>query len=180
VAAKGVSVKANGYNASGKWRADLTSPVKMDFAKQLAEFSNLAGRISWNGVRKEAKPFNLKLNGTGNVDLAREKARFNLKAGLDQSKFVGAFGINGWADPAYRIDASLDQLDLDRYFPSAAKVDTTKQRQRKTAPANLDLTFLKRLKIDGQIQIGVLKSSGTTARNVKIEMESAQPKKTKP
>ena len=180
VAAKGVSVKANGYNASGKWRADLTSPVKMDFTKQLAEFSNLAGRISWNGVRKEAKPFNLKLNGAGNVDLAREQARFNLKAGLDQSKFTGAFGINGWADPAYWIDASLDQLDLDRYFPSAAKAGTTKQRQKKTAPANLDLTFLKRLKIDGQIQIGVLKSSGTTARNVKIEIESAQPKKAKP
>ena len=179
-AAKGVSIKASGYNPSGKWQADLTSPVNMDFSKQIAELSNLAGRVSWNGVSKEAKPFSVKLNGTGNVDLAREQARFNLRAGLDQSKFVGAFGVNGWADPGYRIDASLDQLDLDRYFPPAAKVDTTKQRPKKTAPANLDLTFLKPLKIDGQIRIGVLKSSGTTARNVKIELESTPSKKTKP
>jgi AsmA protein len=180
VAAKGVSIKANGYNPSGKWRADLTSPAKMDFTKRVAELSKLAGAVSWSGVSKEAKPFNLKLNGTGNVDLAREQARFNLKAALDQSKFVGAFGVNGWADPAYRIDANLDQLDLDRYFPPAAKVEGAKQSPKKSAPANLDLTFLKPLKIDGHVRIGVLKSSGTTARNVKIEMESAPPKKTKP
>ncbi len=180
VAAKGVSINANGYNSNGKWQANLTSPVQMDFAKQIAELSNLAGRASWNGENKEAKPFNLKLNGSGNIDLASEQARFNLKAGLDHSKFVGAFGIDGWTDPAYRIDASLDQLDLDRYFPSATKAHTTKQRPKKTAPSNLDLTFLKPLKIDGQVRIGVLKSSGTTARNVKIEMESAEPKKTKP
>jgi AsmA family len=180
LAAKGVSIKANGYNPSGKWKADLTSPVKMDFTKQVAELSKLAGTVSWNGVSKEAKPFDLKLNGAGNVDLTHEQARFNLKAGLDQSKFVGAFGVNGWADPGYRIDARLDQIDLDRYFPPATKVDATKQRPKKSTPANLDLTFLKPLKIDGQVRIGVLKSSGTTARNVKIEMESAQPKKTKP
>ncbi len=180
VAAKGVSIKANGYNSNGKWRAELTSPVKIDFSKQLAELSKLAGTVSWNGVSKEVKPFNLKLNGTGNVDLAREQAHFNLKAGLDQSKFVGAFGVNGWADPGYRIDASLDQLDLDRYFPPATKMGATKQRPKNSAPANLDLTFLKPLKIDGQVRIGVLKSSGTTARNVKIEMESAQAKKTRP
>ena len=179
-AAKGVSIKASGNNLSGKWQADLTSPVKMNFSKQIAELSNLAGRVSWNGVNKQAKPFNLKLNGNGNVDFPREQARFNLKAGLDQSKFVGAFSVNGWADPGYRIDANLDQLDLDRYLPSATKVDATKQLKKKTVLANLDLTFLKPLKIDGQIRIGVLKSSGTTARNVRIEMESDQPKKTKP
>ena len=122
VAAKGVAIKASGYNPSGKWQANLTSPVQMDFTQQLAELPNLSGKISWIGVSKAAKPFNLKLNGTGKVDLANEQARFNLKAGLDQSKFDGAFGISGWADPTYRIDASLDQLDLDRYFPSAAKV----------------------------------------------------------
>ena len=180
VAVKGVSIKASGYSPSGKWRADLTSPVTMDFTKQLAALSNLAGQVSWQGKNKQAKPFNLKLNSNGNVDFPREQARFNLKAALDQSKFVGAFGINGWANPGYRIDATLDQLDLDRYFPPAAKVDSTKQRTKKTEPTNLDLTFLKPLKIDGQVRIGVLRSSGATARNVKIEMESAQPKKLRP
>ena len=179
VAAKGVTIKANGYNPSGKWQADLASPVKMDFAKQLAELANLSGNVSWLPVNKNAKPFKLKLNGTGNVDLAREKARFNLKAGLGQSKFNGAFGISGWADPTYRIDASLDQLDLDQYFP-ADKSNAAKPRQKKTAPISFDLTFLKTLKIDGQIKIGVLKSTGTTARNVRIEMESSKLEKSKP
>ena len=110
----------------------------------------------------------------------REQARFNLNAGLEQSKFAAILGVNGWADPAYRIDASLDQLDLDRYFPPATKTIATKPIQKKSVPANLDLTFLKPLKVDGQIKIGVLKSAGTTARNVRIEMESVQPKKSKP
>ena len=179
VAAKGVAIKASGHNPSGKWQADLTSPVKMDFRKQAAELTNLTGKVSWIGISKDAKPFNVKLNGAGNIDLVREQARFNLNAGLDQSKFVGIFGVNGWADPAYRIDASLDQLDLDRYFPPAAKTISTKQIQKKSAPADLDLTFLKLLKVDGQIKIGVLKSAGTTARNVRIEMESAQLEKSK-
>ena len=179
VTAKGVTIKASGYNPSGKWQADLASPVKMDFAKQLAELSNLSGKVSWLGVNKNAKPFKLKLDGSGNVDLAREQARFDLKAGLDQSKFNGEFGITGWSDPAYRIDASLDQLDIDRYFPPD-KSTAAKPKQKKTSPTSFDLTFLKTLKVDGQIKIGVLKSTGTTARNVRIEMESTQLKKTKP
>ena len=180
VAAKGVAVKASGRNPNGKWQADLTSPLKMDFTQQLATLSNLSGRINWVGVSKQARPFNLKLNGTGKIDLEREEARFNLKAGLDQSKFDGAFGITGWADPAYRVDANLNHLDLDRYFPSAAKPGATKPKQNKTPLANLDLTFLKQLKVDGQINIGHLKSAGATARNVRIDMESVNLKKIKP
>ena len=179
VAAKGVAIKASGHNPSGKWQADLSSPVKMDFGKQAGELTNLTGKVSWIGISKDAKPFNVKLNGAGNIDLVREQARFNLNAGMDQSKFVGIFGVNGWADPAYRIDASLDQLDLDRYFPTAAKTIAAKPIQKKSVPTNLDLTFLKPLKVDGQIKIGVLKRAGTTARNVRIEMESAQLEKSK-
>ena len=179
VAAKGIAIKASGHNPSGKWQTDLSSPVKMDFGKQVVELANLTGKVSWIGISKDAKPFNLKLNGAGTVDLVREQARFNLNAGLDQSKFAAILGVNGWADPAYRIDASLDQLDLDRYFPPATKTIATKPIQKKSAPANLDLTFLKPLKVDGQIKIGVLKSAGTTARNVRIQMESAQLEKSK-
>ena len=179
VTAKRVAIKASGHNPSGKWQADLISPGKMDFAGQLAELSNLTGQVSWTAISKEARPFNLKLNGKGNVDFARELARFNLKAALDQSKFDGAFGVTGWADPTYRIDASLDQLDLDRYFPPPVKSEVAVQRQKKTSSTNLDLTFLKPLKVDGEIKIGFLKSAGTTARNVRIQMESAQLEKSK-
>ena len=61
----------------------------------------------------------------------------------------------------------------------AAKTIAAKPIQKKSVPTNLDLTFLKPLKVDGQIKIGVLKSAGTTARNVRIEMESAQLEKSK-
>jgi len=180
IAAKGVAFKASGRNPHGKWQAELTSKVRMNFTHQLAELPNLAGRINWVGVNKEAKPFNLKLNGAGKVDLAREQVQFNLKAGLDKSKFDGAFGITGWADPAYRIDANLDQLNLDRYFPPAANSDQAQSKQKKTPASNLDLTFLKQLKVDGQIKIGLLQSGGTTARHVRIDMESVNSKHTKP
>ncbi len=180
IAAKGVALKASGGNPHGKWQAELTSKVRMDFTQQLAELPNLAGRINWVGVSKESRPFNLKLNGAGKVDLAREQVRVTLKAGLDKSKFEGAFGINGWADPAYRIDANLDQLNLDRYFPSAAKPDQARSKQKQTPAANLDLTFLKQLQVDGQIKIGLLQSGGTTAQNVRIDMESVNSKQTKP
>ncbi len=179
VAAKGVSIKASGRNPNGKWQANLASPVKMDLNQQLVELSKLTGRINWIAVSKEAKPFDLTLNGAGKVDLAREQAELNLKARLDQSKFDGVFAVSGWGDPAYRIDASLDRLDLDRYFPAAAP-DKAQAKRSKSPPVNLDLTFLKQLKIDGRLKIGLLKSGGTTARNVRIDMESASLKKATP
>lgn len=177
--ARGVMIKANGYAAEGKWQANVASPVKMDLNRQVAEFTKLAGQVLWKASDKSAQPFNLKLSGAGKVDLANEDAGFHLNARLDQSNFKGNFGWNGWADPSYRIDATLDRLDLDRYFPAKAKPPT--QPTKKISPATkFDLTFLKRLKIEGRISIGQLKSAGTTARNVRINMESATTKKTKP
>lgn len=173
VTATGVSIKASGRNPNGKWQANLTSPLQMDLNQQLVELSKLTGRVNWIAVSKGAKPFDLKLNGAGEVDLAREQAELTLKARLDQSKFDGAFGISGWADPAYRIDARLDRLDLDRYFPTAT-LNKAQAKRRKSPLVDLDLTFLKQLKIDGRLQIGLLKSGGTTARNVRIDMESAK------
>ena len=177
--AKGVALKANGYTSDGKWQANLSSPVKMDLNRQLAEFTKLAGQVQWKANDKRAQRFNLKLSGAGTVDLAKEDVGFKLNARLDQSNFNGNFGLNGWADPSYRVDARLDRLDLDRYFPATAKPQA-KSTKNISPPAKLDLTFLKRLKIDGRISIGQLKSAGTAARNVRIEMESATPKKTKP
>jgi AsmA family len=177
--AKGVAMKASGYTADGKWQANLSSPVKMDLNRQLAAFTKLAGRVLWKAIDKNAQPFNLKLSGAGKVDLANEDAGFNLNARLDQSNFNGNFGLNGWTDPSYRVDAKLDRLDLDRYFPAKAKLQAHPTK-KVSPPAKLDLTFLKRLKIDGRISIGQLKSAGTTARNVRIDMESVTPKKTKP
>ena len=180
VSAKGVTISANGFNANGNWQANLASPANVDFAAQIAELPKLAGNVRWIGKNKLAKPINVKLNGAGKADFPREQAQFKLKAALDQSKFDGTFGMTGWADPAYRIDASLDQLDVDQYFSSASAPSTAKAKPRNAPPANLDLTFLKKLRIDGRINIGLLKSSGTSARKVHIELESAAPKKIQP
>ena len=179
VAAKGVVLNARGHNANGKWQMNLSSPVKMNLAQRRAELTNLSGGINWTGLSKDAKPLVMKLNGSGSADFLREQAQFQLNARLDRSRLDGKFGVIGWADPSYRIDASLDQLDLDRYFPPAAKSISEKPKQKKAPPGNLDLTFLKGLKVDGQIKIDLLKSAGTTARKVRIEMESVSPKKSK-
>ncbi len=177
VSAKGAAIKASGFNPNGKWQADLASPANVDFAAQVAELPKLVGNVRWIGKNKMAKPINVKLNGAGKVDFPREQAQFKLKAALDQSKFDGTFGMTGWADPAYRIDANLDQLDVDQYFPSTSTPSTTKAKPSKAPPVNFDLTFLKTLRVDGRINIGRLKSSGTSVRKVHIELESATPKK---
>ena len=174
IIATSLTIDAHGENANGKWQAKISSPATIDFSKQLATLSNLIGQAGWSGASKSLRPLNVKLSGVGNVDLALEQARFKLNAASDQSKFAGTIGVDHWSNPAYRVDANLDQIDLDRYFPPAEK--STAARQKSASPNNLDLTFLKHLNIDGQVRIGVFKSSGTTARNARIDMESA-PKK---
>ncbi len=177
VSAQGVAIKASGFNPNGKWQADLASPANVDFAAQVAELPKLVGSVQWIGKNKMAKPINVKLKGTGKVDFPHEQAQFKLKATLDQSKFDGTFGMTGWADPAYRIDANLDQFDVDQYFPSASTSSTAKSKPNKAPPTKFDLAVLKKLRVDGRINIGLLKASGTSARKVHIELESATPRK---
>ena len=173
IAAKSVALKASGQNQKGKWRATLSSPVKMDLQNQRVTMAKLIGDVAWTDKNPGAKAVNLKLTGNGNADLAKQQAAITLQAKLDQSNLNGSFGLNNWADPAYTVNATLDALDLDRYVSTATDSATGNAAKKNAPPAKFDFTWLKPLKLDGDIKIGLLKSSGTTARNVKIHLESA-------
>ena len=172
IAAKAVALKASGKNSSGSWRATLASPVKMDLQNQRVTMPKLIGDIAWIDKNPKAKAVNLKLTGNGNADLAKQNAAITLQAKLDQSNLSGSFGVNNWLDPAYTVNATLDTLDVDRYLPAKTDSGSTITAKKNVPPAKFDLTFLKPLNVNGDIKIGLLKSSGTTARNVKLHLES--------
>ena len=172
IAVQAVTLKVGGHNRSGNWRAALSSPVKMDLQNQRVTMSKLIGDVVWIDKNPHVKAVNVKLNGNGSADLAKQQAAITLQAKLDQSNLSGSFGLNNWADPAYSVNVTLDALDLDRYIPPTIEPASGKATKIPAPPTKFDFTSLKPLKLDGDIKIGLLKSNGTTARNVKIHLES--------
>ncbi|HET8808122.1 MAG TPA: AsmA family protein [Methylophaga sp.] len=177
--------------------ADLTLQVqalmvngKIDARDILAEKPTFNGNI-------QIKPFNLrKLAGDMNIELpemADSSTLENialqtqlegstnhinatgLQLTLDQSQITGQFGIENFAEPGYRFDLSLDEIDADRYLPPVKEGD-----QQAAPPASaaaggateLPLDTLREINAKGSLKIGKLKASGITSENVLITIDA--------
>ena len=77
-----------------------------------------------------------------------ELAPLNVK--LDETTLKGSLGISNFAQPVYKFDLSIDQLNANKYMVAGTK---TEQKSSGAAP---DLSMLKTLFVDGKINIGAL------------------------
>ena len=99
---------------------------------------------------------------------------------LDQSKLSGNLGIKQFSNPAISFRLALDEIDADRYLPPTStpkKPDTsTKAAPPATASAaaasELPLETLRQLNLNGSLDIGKLKMSGTHSDQVHIEINA--------
>ena len=86
---------------------------------------------------------------------------------LDDSRINGTVGIRNFAKPAYKLDLTIDQLDLDRYLPPETPA------QKSAAPANpvvIGVATLRRFNTHGRLQIKRLKAMGIRAADVVIRI----------
>ena len=84
----------------------------------------------------------------------------DLALNLDDSRVSGSLAVRQFNDPSYRFDLTLDQIDLDRYFPPAAPNTTSgaKTDAASAKPVEVPLTALRNLNADGKLRIQKLKA----------------------
>jgi AsmA protein len=99
----------------------------------------------------------LKSNFSATTDSLELKG---LELNLDDSRVSGSLAVRQFSNPSYRFDLTLDQIDLDRYFPPAAPTTApgTKTNAATANPVEVPLTALRNLNADGKLRIQKLKA----------------------
>jgi AsmA protein len=82
--------------------------------------------------------------------------------------------VSGFADPFIRFDVDVDQFDADLYLPKRP----AHAPQQSGAPAAsgaeqpIDLSALRKLKLDGSLRIGALKVANIRSSNVRLDIKA--------
>jgi uncharacterized protein involved in outer membrane biogenesis len=92
---------------------------------------------------------------------------------LDDSEMRFNARAKDFDKPDLTFDATLDNIDLDRYFPPPPETEPAKSPQ--SAPPNqetaaIDYSPLRKLLLEGRIKIGELKARNTRMQNIDIQI----------
>jgi AsmA protein len=147
-------------------KARLTSPLSGSVAAEKLDLEKLTATISVNNPKLPKNPLDATVNGSAQIDLAKQNMNLAFATKFDDSNINGKVGLAKFAPPSYTFDINIDQLDADRYLP---KTDP-KQKQPEQP---LDLSALKGLNANGSIKIGALKISNVKAANVRVDVKAA-------
>ena len=124
------------------------------------------------------KSIKVPVTGSLRADLEKQTVDADIKAKIDESSLQAKLGLAKFSPPAYRFDVSIDQLNLDRYFPpEKAAGPGASPGGAKPAPAGaetpVDLSALKGLDANGRLQLGALQARGLKLANVKAQVHAA-------
>lgn len=156
----------------------LTTPVTGNLQKQDFHLSNLSGQYDVRSPSLPMKSTTIPIAATVGANLMRETIHADVKIRFDESSIEGVFDMNKFADPFFKFDVGIDQLNLDRYTASEQGAATgastdgkKKDGERKESP--IDLSPLKTLNLDGKLRIGSLIVSGVKLSDVHINANAA-------
>src|SRR5437899_3896655 len=142
----------------GPKRKEQSAPVIFDIAGVDIDRAAVAYRDSSNG--QEISLSDLELH-TGRI--AENAIGLDFAARLDESSIRGKLEVARTAQPSYRFDLDIDRLNLDRYLAAGeSKPD-----------AAVDLSGLKGLNAQGQLQIGALQVQGLKLSKLKAQLKAA-------
>ena len=153
------------------FKVKLSSPLSGNFQAKQFDLSNLVVAVSASGDKLPGKSISSEMKGSVQVDAAKETVQANLAGGLLQSQVKAKVGVNGFADPAISFDVDVDQFDADLYLPKKSAGEP-KSGQPKTGEQPLDLSGLRKLKLDGSLRIGALKVANVKSTNVRLDVKA--------
>ncbi len=98
-----------------------------------------------------------------------------LKLKLDDASLGGQVQIRDYAAPALAFELAVDALDLDAYLPPSPQpaAPATPGEAAAGAAGQLPLDSLRRLVLDGSIQIGALTVNRLRLQDVNIQVQGA-------
>src|SRR5437667_2129478 len=142
----------------GPKRKEQSAPVIFDIAGVDIDRAAVAYRDSSTG--QEISLSDLELH-TGRI--AENAIGLDFAARLDESSIRGKLEVARTAQPSYRFDLDIDRLNLDRYLAAGeSKPD-----------AAVDLSGLKGLNAQGQLQMGALQVQGLKLSKLKAQLKAA-------
>jgi AsmA protein len=162
-----------------KIKGSLTDPVAtqgFDLDIQVAPFSpkKLAQALN-QALPLESKDPGVLEKLSLTVKAKGNPAGVSLSSGelvLDDSKLVFSADAKEFSLPNIKLDLQLDHIDLDRYLPEAKEGP-----QSSTAPASVgskanktDYDPLRKLILDGKMNIAKLKARGATVENMVVHI----------
>jgi AsmA protein len=108
------------------------------------------------------------------ADMPKQTVSTTVKGKLDESTIDARFGMRGFATPLYDLNLTIDKIDADRYRTkaSAAAPATTSSGAPAAPEAQIDLSALKGLQVNGKVQIGSLRAGGLNVANLSADLRS--------
>ncbi len=145
-------------------RKDQSTPVIFDIAGVDIDRAAVAYRDMNTG--QEISLSDLKLHTGRIAESAQgriELATADFTARLDESNIRGKLRIAGGAQPSYHFDLDIDRLNLDHYLAASEN----------KPDAAVDLSGLKGLNAQGQLQVGALQVQGLKLSKLKAQLKAA-------
>ena len=155
------------------FKVKLSSPLSGNFQAKQFNLSNLVLALNASGDKLPNKSISSEMKGSVQVDAAKETMQANLAGGLLQSQVKAKVGVNGFTEPAIHFDVDVDQFDADLYLPKKSP-NEPKSGSPKSGEAEqpLDLSALRKLKLDGSLRIGALKVANVKSTNVRLDVKA--------
>src|SRR5205809_613171 len=141
----------------GPKRKEQSAPVIFDIACVDIDRAAVAYRDTSTG--QEISLSDLEVH-TGRI---ADSIGVDFTARLDESSIRGKLAMARTAQPSYRFDLDIDRLDLDRYLAAGEN----------KPDAAVDLSGLKGLNAQGQLQIGALQVQGLKLSKLKAQLKAA-------
>src|SRR3989338_1342951 len=155
------------------FKVKLSSPLSGNLQAKQFDLSNLVVAVSASGDKLPGKSISSEMKGSVQVDAAKETVQANLAGGLLQSQVKAKVGVNGFADPAISFDVDVDQFDADLYLPKKSAGEPKSGQPKTGEPEQpLDLSGLRKPKLDGSRRIGALKVADVKSTNVRLDVKA--------
>src|SRR6267378_1196200 len=134
---------------------------------------NAQGKIELAAAAKRNQPpLEAKIALHGSYSLQPDSIGLEFTAKLDESNIRGKLDVARTAQPSYHFDFDIDRLNLDRYLASSEKkLEAAKQEPAQDAA--VDLSGLKSLNAQGQLQVGALQVQGLKLSSLKAQVKAA-------
>jgi AsmA protein len=145
----------------------LNSPLSFDLASQEMQLPAIVSSFSASHPLLSSK-VSTSLTGNLLANFSDQKLKFDFKAKIDDSTFVGSAGLQDFLHPAYTFDLAVNKLDLDRYLAT----DWAKRFQDDALP--FDFSGLTDLNVRGKLRSGELKFAKLKTSNLLAEIKTEQ------
>jgi AsmA protein len=135
---------------------------------------NAKGKIEFaTTAKRNQPPLEAKLALNGTYSLKPDSVGLDFAAKLDESNIQGKLGMARTAQPSYSFGLSIDRLNLDRYLASSEQKPGAAKQEQPAKDAAVDLSGLKGLSAQGELQVGALQAQGLKLSNLKAQLKAA-------